>query len=212
MEDSIIVKDFYAYSLRVDAKPRTYNDPSDNILLLKEFQRFYDRLCPKSRYLVYIEQSKVVKKTHIQGILWLPSKQSTTETAASRAWWKRPKGGISFTSAKKIKSLCSYVGKDKGSNITNLNPEQLSRITEWKDHKELWTVKLDKQLQLLVSETNGVFDYAHSVIEFYIANSKAPPNRATLYKHLLRHHPQFTTDDYCSCINLFPQKQNYLGN
>ena len=117
MEDAIIVKDFFAYSLRVDAKPRTYNDPPDNVLLLKEFQRFYDRLCPKSRYLVYIEQSKVVKKTHIQGILWFPKKLSNAETAANRAWWKRPKGGISFTNAKKIKSLSSYVGKDKGSNI-----------------------------------------------------------------------------------------------
>jgi len=53
-----------------------------------------------------------------------------------------------------------------------------------------WTTKLKLFLQETVSSTKGVKDYAHEVIKYYIEHGKAPPNRATIYKHLLRYHPE----------------------
>lgn len=204
MEDYTIVPKYFAYSLRVDAKT-DYMDSQNKNSLLNDFEKFYDRFDVKSRYLCYIEQSKVVKKHHIQGILWLPEKLTSSRLTAHRQWWKRPAGGISLTSAKKIKSLAAYVSKDKGKNITNLNPLQLSLVPKWESHIKQWKQKLVINLKDLVSSTNGLNDYVWAVVKFYLENSKAPPNRATLYKHLLNHHPDFTEMDYVSAIHLFPQ-------
>ncbi len=209
MEDTLIVPTYFAYSIRVDKKTNLdYIASNKKYSLLEEFKTFYDRLCPKSRYLCYIEQSTVVKKEHIQGIIWTPQQLLPKELTAHRQWWKRPSGGISLCSAKKVKNLASYVAKDKGENITNLSSEQLQLVPEWKPHAKQWKHKLNKKLKELVSETNGLNDYTWSVVKFYLSNSKAPPNRATLYKHLLNNHPQFTPMDYISAINLFPQS-NY---
>lgn len=70
MEDTAIILNHYAYSLRVDAQMLEYTEKSLLQSLLDEFQKFYDRFDTINHYYIYIEQSTVVKKTHIQGIVW----------------------------------------------------------------------------------------------------------------------------------------------
>lgn len=208
MEDKAIIPDHFAYSLRVDANMKEYNENSFLQSLLDEFQKFYDRFEPINHYYIYIEQSTIVKKTHIQGIVWTKDKLSPNDLTKMRQWWKRPAGHISFCSAKKIKSLAAYCSKDDGERCTNLSQDQLKRIPLWVNEKLKWTTKLKLFLQETVSSTNGVKDYAHECIVYYITHGKAPPNRATIYKHLLRHHPDFDATDYARQINLF-KDENY---
>ncbi|GAC77877.1 replication protein [uncultured marine virus] len=208
MEDTAIILNHYAYSLRVDAQMLEYTEKSLLQSLLDEFQKFYDRFDAINHYYIYIEQSTVVKKTHIQGIVWTKNKLTANELTKARQWWKRPSGHISFTSAKKVKSLAAYCSKDAGERATNLSEDQLKKIPMWLNEKQLWATKLKLFLVQKVAETNGVKDYAHAVIKYYIDMKKSPPNRATIYKHLLRHHPDFDATDYCLQINLF-KEQNY---
>ncbi len=208
MEDTAIIPKHYAYSFRVDAQMLEYSKKTFIQSLLEEFQKFYDRFDAINHYYIYIEQSTVVKKTHIQGIVWAAKKQTPNELTKMRQWWKRPSGHISLCSAKKVKSLAAYCSKDKGERATNLSESQLLLIPTWVNEKLKWTTKLKLFLVQQVSETNGVRDYAHELIKYYIDNGKAPPNRATIYKHLLRHHPQFDATDYCLQINLF-KETNY---
>lgn len=208
MQDSIIVPKHFAYSLRVDAKPQEYNKFDKCKQLLKEFKQFQERFTEINQHYIYIEQSAVVDKTHIQGIVWTNKQLRHKDMSAMRAWWKRPAGHISFCSAKKIKSLASYCSKDLGECTTSLSETQLNKIPKWINAKADWKTKLQLFLTNEVSCTNGYKDYACEIIKFYITNSKAPPNRATIYKHLLRNHPDFDANDYARQINLF-KEENY---
>lgn len=208
MQDSIIVPNHYAYSLRVDAKTQEYNSISKCKQLLKEFKQFQERFSTIKHHFIYIEQSAVVDKTHIQGILWTINQLKHKDMSAMRQWWKRPSGHISFVNAKKIKSLASYCSKDLGERSTSLSDHQLNLIPKWINAKADWKTKLQLFLTNEVACTNGFKDYACEIIKFYITNSKAPPNRATIYKHLLRNHPDFDANDYARQINLF-KEENY---
>jgi len=67
MEDTAIIPNHFAYSLRVDANMLEYNEKSLLQSLLDEFQKFYDRFEPINHYYIYIEQSTVVKKDTYTG-------------------------------------------------------------------------------------------------------------------------------------------------
>lgn len=208
MQDSIIVPKHYAYSIRVDAKTQEYNSISKCKQLLKEFKQFQERFKAINQHYIYIEQSAVVDKTHIQGIVWTIKPLKHKDMSSMRQWWKRPAGHISFCNAKKITSLASYCSKDLGECSTTLTESQLSLIPKWINSKADWKTKLKLFLTQEVASTNGYKDYACEIIRFYNTNSKAPPNRATIYKHLLRHHPDFDANDYARQINLF-KEENY---
>ncbi len=123
-----------------------------------------------------------------------------------RQWWKRPKGGISLTKCKNLTSLVSYVSKDGNRPDTNLTLEQLALIPKWIVYD--WNYLLAKRLPELVKETNDQHGFCLAIVDFYTLNKRAPPNRACLFKHLLKYHPGFTSMDYISIQNIFPQN-NY---
>ncbi|GAC77861.1 replication protein, partial [uncultured marine virus] len=136
MEDKNIIPGTYAYSLRVDAKTGEYSKLTFVQQLLEEFKQFYDRNDTLIHYFIYIEQSTVVKKIHIQGILWTHAKLTPNELTKMRQWWKRPAGHISFCSARRVKSLAAYCSKDAGERSTNLSEDQIALIPKWLNTKQ----------------------------------------------------------------------------
>jgi len=206
MEDDTIVKKHYAYSFRVD-----YVHDCSKVMLTK-----LDEWLGKSKVvhcLIFTEIAEKTKKLHYQGIVWFKQKPTGKNLTKYRNWWCRPQGSISLVSAKKIISLSSYVAKDKEIIKTSLSPAQMALIPEWKlDQKKVWKDQVEEKAKQLVSETNGKYDYVNALVDYYIVSGKAPPTRNTIYKFLLRNHPDFDAADYIHDLGMFRQKVPQYSN
>ncbi len=119
MEDKLVKVGMYAYQLRVDL--------SDNSVMEKWLKRYWPPW-----YLYGIEVSSK-GKPHVQAIVWFAEQQ---QMAKLRNWWKgktlKTKQPVSFTKAKKVKSLIKYCSKD-GNVKTNLSKKDLETLGTWQD-------------------------------------------------------------------------------
>ena len=194
MEDTFICLGKWAYSFRID---------KSEVDLMNEVQWILNKT---SKYLLREEKGDKTNKVHLQGILWFPKKLCTKDTIKYRNHFRREKGGISFISAKKVKSLSAYCNKSEGELITNLTTFEISQIPKWLNQKDIWKIELEKFLTTIskrYNEPTQQQDFVITIIEYYIQHEKAPPNRNTLYKQLLKYYKFYTYTNYISDINLF---------
>jgi hypothetical protein len=206
MEDTHIIPGYIAYSFRVDHQKETEEEMMESLI---KFILKYD----VKKYIGYTEIAAKTKKLHIQACIWFETRLTENKKTAMRNFWQRPKGGISLAKAKNMKSLVAYVTKDDGKHIKNLTEEEFNRIPSWEtDPKKVWMDKLEIKCKALVSETNGKIEYVHEIINYYTKNHKAPPTRNTLYKYLLRYHPDFGAEDYVHDLGMFREKKHIYNN
>lgn len=198
MEDNFICTGFYAYSFRLDKIEETN--------IVEEIQWIIQKT---KRHLLRLEKGDITKKEHLQGILWFKEKLKTREIIKYRNHFRREKGGISFISAKKVKSLSAYCNKTTGKLISNLSIEQMALVPSWVNEKTNWKIDLQKKLEELevdIWEPHCQQEFVCAIIHFYIENKKSPPNRNMLYKYLLNHYNHYKNNDYICDINLFLNK------
>lgn len=123
MEDKLVKVGMYAYQLRVDL--------SDNQYMEKWLKRY------EPPWYLYGMEISSTGKPHVQGIVWFAEQQ---QMAKLRNWWKgktlNTKQPVSFTKAKKVKSLIKYCSKD-GNVKTNLSKKDLETLGTWKDKKNI---------------------------------------------------------------------------
>jgi hypothetical protein len=140
MEDSIVKKGYYAYSLRVDI-------PHGNHEVINEWLTKYN-----AAYWIIGEEVSEQNKQHLQCIIWFESRQQMPKL---RNWWKgktsTTKQPVSFTSAKKITSLGKYCKKDN-KFVTNLSPEEILKIGNWETKAKKKQKFMDK-----------LYEYAHTL-------------------------------------------------
>jgi len=207
MEDTHVFEDHFVYSFRVDYK--TANLELMTSEQMKEAMETFVSKYDIPHYVCFEETADITQKTHYQGAIWLSHKATAKKLTAMRNWWGRQKGGISLTKAKKLKSLLAYVKKDFTGDmnmlVTNIGIDIINiKFGTWEiDQKKVWLEKLEIKCQQLVGETNGKYQYCEAIIDFYTANSKAPPTRNTLYKYMLRYHPEFNASDYLVDLGMF---------
>lgn len=195
MEDIFICKGYYAYSFRLDKIEETS--------IVQEVQWILHKTI---RYLLRMEKGDKTAKEHLQGILWFKNKLKTREIIKYRNHFRREKGGISFISAKKVKSLSVYCNKSEGKLITNLTIEQMELVPTWVNEKFAWKEILTKKLEELSKKYWEPYckqEFVSALIHFYMENKKSPPNRNMLYKHLLNYYISYGMTDYICDINLF---------
>lgn len=212
MEDKQIFKDHYVYSFRVDFLDNNNDQMQQN---MKKFVDKYEI----PHYVCFQEEAKVTKKIHYQGALWFPYRVTTKGMMTMRNWWARPKGGISITKAKKLKSLLAYIKKDFNPQynpnnwllFTNIDMDIINnQFGTWElDQKKVWLEKLEDKCKELAGTCYSKEHYVDSIIDFYTANAKAPPTRNTLYKFLLRYHPEFSAANYRKDLGMFKEYHNY---
>lgn len=202
MEDTHIIKGKFIYSFRVDYDGDT---PEYMLARLKEWIEHFDI----AEYAIFSEISKKVKKLHYQGAVWTDTPRAKADLTKMRNWWGRSKGGISLAQAKNLKSLTAYVAKDGELTHNSLTKAQLALFPTWvTDLRKVWLKQLEQKAEQLVAETNGKYEYVHALINFYTKMKKAPPTRNTLYKFLLRYHPEFEASDYVNDLGMFREKVN----
>jgi len=239
MLDNIISKGNYAYQFRVDILPVHDKvmidgisvDISGDVNLLKKYysvelckfltqEEFQDWICS-------FEVSPAGKH-HYQCIIWHSKILSTKDRNQLKAKYFRKnrdsKNSISFTDAKKIANLSSYVLKDQeefesktdineDNLITTLTFEQIESIPKWLTKNALknkWKKELEDEILIIISEDvygrrPSKFKFATEVIEFHIKNDHPPPSRMALYKLLLKYLPSYTTSDYLQDIGFLEQ-------
>jgi hypothetical protein len=205
MEDTLICPGKYVHSLRVDYLDNTREEIE---IKLKKWAEKNDSIIHK--YIAFEEKGETTQKLHLQGAVWTKQSLSNSVKNKMRNWWKRPKGHISFTIAKNVKSLVAYVSKDEGAYWTTLSETQIDLFPKWdNDPITTWKKNLEKKCKQLVSETNGKYEYCEAIIDYYTKNQKAPPTRNTLYKYMLRYHPQFTSSNYLVDLGMFKEPKQY---
>lgn len=117
----------FSYSVRID----TYeNTPVD---LFSKFKKFSGLIL---NYIVADEVSEKGKR-HLQCIIWFSKILEQITISKYRNWLKqfsaKTKQSVSFTKSIKPESLSSYCMKDKNF-ITNLSPEIVSQIPDWREN------------------------------------------------------------------------------
>lgn len=119
MEDTLVKVGMFAYQLRVDL--------SDNSVMEKWLKRY------SPPWYLYGREVSAKGKPHVQAIVWFAEQQ---QMAKLRNWWKGKtlptKQPVSFTKAKKVKSLIKYCSKD-GNVKTNLSKKDLETLGTWQD-------------------------------------------------------------------------------
>lgn len=218
MLDTIISPNNHAYQFRVDVLP----DPeiSEDVNILKQHtciqlckmltqEEFADWLC-------CFEISEAGKH-HYQCIIWHKKLLSQKDRNKLKAKYFRKNrdtnNSISFTDAKKITNLSSYVLKDQddypGNNIiSTLTIEKVKEIPSWLTKNALkskWKKELEDEILIIISEDvyghrPSKFSFAQQVIEFHIKNDHPPPSKMMLYKLLLKYHPSYTVPEYMADI------------
>lgn len=171
MEDTKVFPGLFAYQFRVDIH-------EDN-QILNDFMEHYN-----VKYFICGHEMSDNNKPHYQCILWFDKKQDSSKL---RNWWKGKtlptKQPVSFTSAKKIKSLGKYTMKD-GNYLSNLQPQQINDIGKWKKSIKLteWNDKLEAEIKRWQLEQQqeeiGISHFFEGfvihVLEYYKANHRRP--------------------------------------
>lgn len=171
MEDTKVFPGLFAYQFRVDIH-------EDNTIL-NNFMTHYN-----VKYFICGHEISDNNKPHYQCILWFDDKQDSSKL---RNWWKGKtlptKQPVSFTSARKIKSLGKYTMKD-GNYLTNLSIVQINNIGKWKKGIEVkeWNDKLEAEIKRWqIEQQQEELGFEHffqgfviHVLEFYKLNYRRP--------------------------------------
>jgi hypothetical protein len=183
---------------------------NSNDKLLKYFEK-YDI----SNWLGKHELGEKTGKPHYQMVIWSEHKKTNKQIVAMRKYWtdKLGKATCAIKSGRKITSLCSYSTKDKGSNITNLPDNILSKIPKWKNktaEKALWNDKLQEYIlnEDLVSKQSHAF--AYYIMEYHKLNNKRP-NRANI-QYLMWKYDKLTSQELLLDWKLIPYINEYDVN
>ena len=235
MLDTIISKNNYAYQFRVDVldaykqimiKGKLYDINHDADLLKQYYMQQLCKFVVQEEFADWICAFEIAPKSgkpHFQCILWHKEKFTETKKNSLKAKYFRKnrdtKNSISFTSAKKINNLSSYVFKDhqeyqENQNvedhnlISTLNYEQVILIPKWLTKNALkakWKQDLEDQILIIISEDEygrrpTKHAFARQVIQFYIQEDHPPPSRMCLYKLLLKYLPSYTIETYLEDI------------
>lgn len=186
MEDLLIIKNHFAYMLRVDI------DEENSLEIFQEWKEKYS--C--THYIVGKETAPS-GKIHLQCIVWFIQKLTSNGKSIARNWWLKhcsnTKQPIAFTSAKKVVNLAKYSKKDKNF-VTNLSQEQLDLIGQWKKNdtkrwKELLHEKCEnicKYLRVNPAEfpeyCEVLYEDSYIMKETYASQSYFLDNVLCLYK------------------------------
>lgn len=232
MEDNIIFKNKFAYQFRVDMikeelddddnliAKRVFNDVPNPIDINTPFGQLHKEHIDRielmlkehfNKYIVCIENGKNTNKIHYQAILWSDKRIDNAEKNIKQKYFSLQKNrfkdnSISFTTAKKIKSLASYVSKSSYYIFNNLTTEQLSQIPKWlskQNMKEEWKDKVRKHIEECVKDRLTAQQTLCSIVEFYWDNNKQHPHRKTAQYLLGKYHPNYHSIDVCDSYNLF---------
>lgn len=201
MEDTSVLKGYFAYMLRVDI---------DYEKALPLFHKWRDKYhC--THYILGLEFGLETGKPHIQGIVWFECLQSVTKL---RNYFRNKvnptKQSVALTSAKKITNLSKYCMKD-GIYETNLSPSQIESIGKWNvgdgsnykflkdlyDHvEELQRVRNDEIKNDIMNNTTPIGEYQMimRLLEFYRAKERRP-NKSTI-EYLLWKYNICTDNDW----------------
>ncbi len=242
MLDTIISPNNHAYQFRIDLLPTASfycKDVSNGVVDLGLLQKSYmTQICKFlteyefKDWIISFETSKA-NKHHYQGIIWHSNVISQKEKNKLKAKYFREnrdsKNSISFTDAKKIVNLSSYVFKDQQhyqdlikdnqeqnmqghltnhTFMTTLTYQQVSLIPKWLTKEKMkaqWKKELEEHILFTISEDiyghrPSIITTAQSIVTFHIQQDHPPPSRMMLYKLLLRYHPSYTTDNYLTDI------------
>lgn len=236
MLDTIISPNHHAYQFRVDILPNPSfaKDLSGNLNQLQ--QRYMERICDMLADEEFVDwivsfETSPSGKHHYQSIIWHSHLLSTKERNRMKSKWFRTnrdsKNAISFTTAKKIINLSSYVFKDHqefqqvvqqpiiNHNLfyTSLSWDQIKLIPEWLTREKMkaqFKTELEEHILFIISEDEyghrpTVLSTATAIVKFYIQHDHAPPSRYLLYKLLLRYHPAYTPQNYLYDIGFINQ-------
>lgn len=236
MLDNIISKGNHAYQFRVDILPEAYPSVVDvNILKQKYLTQICKMLTQEEfeDWLCCFEIAPNTGKHHYQCIIWHRQFLSTKTRNDMKAKYFRKnrdsKNAISFTDAKKIVNLSSYVMKDQSeyesiidenqvmdpsgqftehNYMTTLTYEQISLIPKWLTKnaiKSKWKKEVEDECLLIISEDEygrrpNKLQFGAAVLKFFIEQGHDPPSRMGLFKLALRFLPSYTYSDYMNDI------------
>jgi hypothetical protein len=163
------------------------------------------------KWIVCIENGKHSNKVHYQGILWSNKPIENAEKNIKQYYFPAQKNrlkdnSISFTTAKKIKNLASYVSKSSYYIFNNLTTDEMSLIPKWlskQNLKEEWKLKVKKHIEQCVKDGLTTKQTLCSIVEFYWENDKQQPHRKTAQYLLGRYHPNYHSIDVADSYNLF---------
>lgn len=203
--DNTISKGNYAYQFRVDVlEDKKQTELSLCSMLTQE--EFKDWIC-------CLEYGATTNKPHYQCIIWHNKKYTQKEKNNIKAKYFRKNrdttNSISFTDAKKIVNLSSYVLKEGNDIITTLTENQVKDIPRWLSKiamKTAWSKQVEDEMLLLCSKDvygryPSTIHVAKLITKYYLEESHPPPTRSKLFKLLLKYHPEFSIEDYLHRIN-----------
>ena len=200
MIDNNISKGNWAYQFRVDILT-TLEEYQEQLGKMLTEQEFADWIC-------CLEKGEKTNKLHYQCILWHKDKFHTNKMQALKSKYFRKnrnqRNAISFTDAKKIVNLSSYVMKDNEKEnevISSLTIEQREKIPKWltkEAMKNKWKNEVEEYMELICREPvcDTIYNTMKHLIKYYLHHDHAPPNKHTVYKLLLKHHPEYNIMRY----------------
>lgn len=246
MLDTIISPNNYAYQFRVDILPSasfyckdaSSNEVVDVNLLRKKYMTQICKLLTQEEFVDWVVSFEISPsgKHHYQCILWHSRVLSTKDRNSLKSKYFRTnrdsKNSISFTCAKKVINLSSYVFKDHQEFqdltdesiiqnhdllLTTLKWEQINLIPKWLTKEKMkakWKQDLEDEILLIVSKDRfghypTKFDFAKDVLKFHIKNDKDPPHKARLFKLALKYLPTYTEEHYLVDIGFLQSETNY---
>lgn len=189
MEDTVIIKGYYAYMFRVDL---SCNQISKQ--LIEEWLDYYQW----SHWTGFHEIGKETGKHHYQMIVWRENKYLSTEQTACRNWWRNKTNskshGAALASAKRIQNLASYSRKNCEndslfSTVNNLHSEQIKKIPKWETKTALKIKNIEKLESTLksVSKTLTKYEFCEKFNEIYNSIYGRPcMHRNTYIKYLYK--------------------------
>lgn len=223
MEDTLIYPAHYAYQFRVDL----LNKKNERIIHpgIGEVETCYDykkivKLMVETHFsycFIFLETAEESKKLHLQGILWSQHNYTNKfiNKLKSKFFFKHRtvKNSLSITSAKRIKSLCSYVSKENKIFLSTLTEEKIKLFPTWRkkdklnktDFKRMLTKKIKEECDMGESPK----DVALMIINTYWDHSMRQPARMDIIKYLGWFHPEYTARNYLENINIFPSNNYY---
>ena len=202
--DEIVVPGFYAYLLRIDYLD---NSQEEIISMLEHFIE-EEKI---EAFHCFEEVSKIVKKLHIQAIVWSDKIYTPTMCqAAKRKYFKKiydvRTSAVAFTDAKKPQNLASYSQKDNTMIMTNLSDEDITKIPIWKNIKSYKDKEFKDNLKKWFKDNSSLplQEFMIRLTKYHWDNGRAQPARHTMIKYLGIHHPHYSAAMYVSSLGIIP--------
>lgn len=219
-KDEVVVPGYYAYLLRVDYLQYS----QDHIISLLE--NFFEKENIEAYY-CFEEVSKVVKKLHIQAIVWsnkiyTPSMSQKVKRDYFKEIYSQGGHCIAFTDAKKPQNLASYSAKDNEMILSTLTAEEITRIPIWKNIKAYQDKEFKDNLKKWFKDNSSlpIQEFMIQLTKFHWDNERSQPARHLMIKYLGIYHKDYSAYDYVNSLGIIPlhlqhnglQNQSYYNN